>query len=362
MHTAIVIPCLNEAAYLKRTCASLGFGLGNGISAHTHLILVDNGSTDSTTEVMAEIQQQSPSGSVIVTSEAEPGYVPPRNRGVLEVLQLAARLGVTEDDFLILQADADTTYDVNYADAMRKAVPATRNFILEGTARNTPAFDAEHSAYHHLVKETDAQVEDFIFDSSADVIVDDKVSGYLLSDYLRWGGHRREYNSDGEEVYAETSRLFLRSSLLGGRKILVYDAIAYPSRRKLIENAALYFVTAGFPRETSWRQRWERSYTGAGSLHDFEARSCQGNLRGEKLLRQFHMIALFGILPLWVRALSGDHAYPIHPQRDLLEFMPFLEGIKKEVALQNTALVFERLFNLLSNQTCLLEHHILHRQ
>ena len=84
MRVFIVIPCLNEAAELEASCASLGFGLGAETRpAETTLILVDNGSTDKTPEIMKQIQHSSYEGAVLVAHEGERGFVPPRRDGNL---------------------------------------------------------------------------------------------------------------------------------------------------------------------------------------------------------------------------------------------------------------------------------------
>ncbi len=236
MHVVIVIPCLNEERGLAATCASLGFGVGRGVSgAECQLILVDNGSQDHTYAVMEQIQAASPSGSVVLAEEPQRGYVPPRRRGVLTAQQLAREAGRREDEILVLQADADTLYGSDYRAAMvAAALESAGNVLLEGTSGPPTEFVAEHPGFVRVCNAVDASVESLFVDTADDIIVSDSVAGYMLNDYFKWGGYLREYNARGDEIYVETSRLFIRAKSAGARRRQVAEATAVPSRREIL--------------------------------------------------------------------------------------------------------------------------------
>jgi glycosyltransferase involved in cell wall biosynthesis len=316
MKTAIVIPCLNEARLVGRTARSLGFGADIPADRDTHLILVDNGSTDETWATIAAIRDQAPPGAVHLAREDERGYVPPRHRGTQVASQIAERHGVSTDDLLILQGDADTVYQAGYVDGMRQAAQtAGTNHILEARVHQPRRFQSDHPGFQNLADRIDAEMAPHFVDDADDVIVDDKAAGFRLGDYLRWGGHRRDYMSTGTEVHAETTRLFIRARRVGGRKIGVNAAWAVPSRRKIQRNPVRHFATAGFPREDAWWREWNAHYTGARNLPAFD-----DSVRGDTLapaisMRRAHLLSLFSTIPRAVKLGLSDRN-PSHHDGD----------------------------------------------
>jgi len=254
IHAALIIPCLNEEETLADTCASLGFGLGkNSNPTGALLFLVDNGSTDSTLQIAERIKSDSEANTVFIGHEPERGFVPPRHRGNLMAEQFASSMKWKLEDVLILQADADTHYTPGYVASMRAAAESCGpNMMVEACVTYPPAFKAEYPEYMNICDEVDAEFERlFARDLSDDDLVDDKVSGYRLSDYFNWGGLRREYTAGGEEIHAETARLYMKARAKGARRVRADDAQAFHSARKVIEEPALHMATAGFPREVS---------------------------------------------------------------------------------------------------------------
>lgn len=305
MHVVIVIPCLNEQASLAATCRSLGFGAGAApLAAATRLVLVDNGSTDSTGVVMVDVASHSPPGTVVLAREEERGYVPPRHRGVLVAQAITVRIA-PEDDVLVLQADADTLYRTGYVDAMRRVARERPDCLVEGTTRPPQVFVDRHPGYERLAQRVDAEVAAWQVPPEHDIVIDDKVCGYRLANYFAWGGHVREFNATGDEVHAETTRLYLRAKVSGASRVLVEEAVAEPSRRKILEDPILHFATAGFPREASWRKAWDRSYAGPRGLAAFEDDVLRGALQEPIFQRKAHELILFGLLPLHVAQLTG---------------------------------------------------------
>ncbi len=304
MHTAIVVPCLNEEATLALACHSLGFGGQDIPPSDTVLILVDNGSTDRTVEVMEEIRCTSPS-NVILARESERGYVPPRHRGVLVASNHANNCGHPENEVLILQADADTIYDRNYVSEMRQTAKAKPKCIIEGVTRTRPTFLAAHPGFFHLATIADRATEKLIAGEDDDIIIDDKVAGYRLSDYLAWGGHRREYDRYGDEIHAETSRLYLRGKTRGAERIRAVHAGALPSRRKVESDPLLYFATSGFPREARWCHRWQVAQGKTTTLDMFDLPDAEERFEEAIFVRQAHNLVLFNLLPTCVAILRG---------------------------------------------------------
>ncbi len=305
MHVVIVVPCLNEEESLAATCRSLGFGAGAApLAAATWLVLVDNGSTDGTGAVMVDVASHSPPGTVVLAREEERGYVPPRHRGVLVAREIAVRTAL-EEDILVLQADADTLYRIGYVDAMRRAARERPDCLVEGTTRPPQAFVDRYAGYERLAEQVDAEVAAWQVPPEHDIVVDDKVCGYRLANYFAWGGHVREFNATGDEFHAETTRLFFRAKLSGASRVLVEEAVAEPSRRKILEDPILHFATAGFPREVSWRRAWDRAYAGPRGLAAFEDDVLRRSLQEPIFQRKAHELILFGLLPLYVAMLTG---------------------------------------------------------
>jgi hypothetical protein len=309
MHAFIVVPCFNEENSLAATCASLGFGKDQSPPEHVGLVLVDNGSTDRTRSVMEAVRDQSPLGLVTVTYEPERGFVPPRRRGIEVAGALADAAAIDRDAVLVVQADADTLYGPGHVVALMSAAKAAGpNALVEGTTAVPPEFAAVHSDYLALCAQVDAAVRDFCVPQADDVIVDDKVCAYRLADYLAWGEHQREYDPDSEEIHAETSRLYMRARTFGARKVPVDAAIAWPSRRKIYEHPALYFITDGFPHGGPWSARWRQVHP---EMTGFDALSAPGSARTEAIfLRQAHELILFGVLPTWIAGAVGPTSTP----------------------------------------------------
>ena len=308
IRVAIVMPCLNEEENLTKTCASLGFGIGKELSPPgAVLILVDNGSTDSTVSVAEQVRGHSRAESVIIGHETERGFVPPRHRGVLMANALARSINWSPDSVLLLQADADTIYADGYVASMRLAAARFGpDVMIEAHVGYPPDFKAQYPEYIRMCEEIDNEFVDlFPRDLTDDEVVDDKVSGYWLGDYLKWGGHRREYTQAGEEIHAETTRLYMRAKALGARRERVDNALGFHSPRRILEDPAMVLAAAGFPREASWKERWHQAYHGPSDLRAL----CSQPLHPEVLrvieTRELHLLALLSLLPLHVDRALG---------------------------------------------------------
>ncbi len=294
METFVVVPCLNEEQHLAATCSSLGLGCGSTFPAR--LVLVDNGSTDATPVVMAQIRDAARPGKVSIVHEPIRGYVPARHAGVNAVMELARQEGLLSEGILVLQADADTTYLPGYIDAMRAACSGRRGDLIEGSAVTGCQFSAQFREFDELCRRVDSAMERWLAADGAQVIVDDKVCGFLLSDYWEWGGHRREVDHLGREIHAETTRLFMHAKQAGSvRRIKVEVACAVPSRRKLWAQGPAYFASAGFPRDAEWVRSWVQD---SPTSHEFlTAPYTWTSVARAIRSRQRHQLALFALLP-----------------------------------------------------------------
>lgn len=345
--TSIVIPCLNEEEFLTSTCNSLGFGLGEkDTPPDIWLILVDNDSEDRTWELMAQIRERSALGSVLTIREPVRGYVPARHAGVIAARQLADRHLMRQEELLVLQSDADTRYSEGYVAAMRAAATNRSNFFLQGTSYIPPEFAKEYPQYMALSQRADAPIQHLWRDEADDVIVGDSVSGYLLSDYFRWGGHVREFSSLGTEILAESSRLFIKAKLSGGMLVSVPHSVAHHSKRKTIADPISQFVTAGFPREKEWYAAWRQSYCGPSTLEELKRDDIDEKVRDAIFLRQAHSLILFGLLPAYVAAFV-DEASASHRLSRFHQLFEFMDGLSKQETINNTAVLFERAFNII---------------
>jgi hypothetical protein len=328
---AFVMPCLNEELIIERSAGSLGFGSAEEMAGDdVFLVLVDNGSTDGTLAAMEGIARKSRPGSVRIVQEPERGFVPPRRRGALLVEQIARTAGATAEAFLILQADADTIYMPGYASWMVRFLGDRTGVLLEGAVKRDAGFDAAYPAYRSLELEIDESLGMPPVSDEDEAIVDDKVCGYRLSDYLDWGGHFREFDRTGGEIHAETTRLLLRARLgHGATKLRVNPAQAIPSRRRIFEDPALHFATSGFPREESWLRGWRDRHPRKWSIDQFAGQSQGSDLVDACFYRRAHDIALFWLLPWFVKRAGGGQAF-VPPDPGLSELLSLVPEMTAE--------------------------------
>lgn len=333
METFVVIPCLNEARNIERTARSLGFGRDLSPPAATTIVLVDNGSSDGTIGVLASIKATCPPLSVIIGEEAERGYVPPRHHGIELARAFAIAQAIELNEVLILQADADTVYEPGYIRSMQLAAALEGSGVLLEGHTSTPArFQQDHPRFQELATLIDTELGDQAVPDEYDVVIDDKVSGYRLADYDAWGGHRREYDEDGHEVHAETTRLYIRALRHGGHRVRVQDAFARPSRRKIQRNPLRHFATAGFPRNDSWWRAWHRMHPGTSALSAFDNPTRSDELHSAMDARRAHVFALFCTVPrivwTWLGRDLGGYPQPLAgtPAVNVEQAIRFLEA------------------------------------
>lgn len=302
VHVAIVLPFLNEQETLADTCRSLGFGTGaNSTPRDATLFLIDNGSTDDSVDIAKTVKGNSLDGRVVIGYEPERGYVPPRHRGNMLARAFAHSTDRGEHDVLILQADADTQYGDGYIEGMRSGMPAERaNVLVEACTAYPPEFKAAYPAYIQLCDKVDEALAALFAPPAADVIVDDKVSGYRLGSYFGWEGHQREYAASGDEIHAETSRLYMKAMTKGAERIRADSVVAYPSLRKVFQEPALHFASAGFPREARWNEKWRETYSGPMTIDDFCRNISHPEVQRAIQVREQHLIAIFSVLPIHV--------------------------------------------------------------
>jgi glycosyltransferase involved in cell wall biosynthesis len=311
MLTYVVMPCLDEADLIESAIASLGFGYGSA-PPDAHFVAVDNGSSDGTLDILARLQHRDRS-RIHIFEESERGFVPPRRRGVAAARELAGAAGVDPAAVLVLQADADTIYKAGYVAAMRAVAQA--GVMLEGATRRPPGFEAAHSSYVAAERLVDAGVEPLQAADEDDVVVDDKVCGFLLADYLLWGGLFDEFAASGDRIHAETTRMFIRAKLRhAARKVRVNPAGAASSRRRVADDPWLHYATVGFPREASWlRNHGRREQTTGSDIDAFAERVLRGGEPEAVRLRRAHQLTLFRYLPALIDDLgphSGDPGTP----------------------------------------------------
>jgi hypothetical protein len=299
------MPCLNEVDLIADAIASLGFSEEAVPSPDTHLIVVDNGSTDGTLHLLEGVQSKS-KAPVHVISEPIRGFVPPRRRGVTEAQIMAHALGIAENDVLILQVDADTIYRQGYVKIMRGAASNTAGVILEGSTKPPPDFALAHPTYLLAQRLVDDQTDPLNAEDEEEIVLDDKVCGYRLSDYLSWGGLFEEHTVAGDAMHAETTRMFIRARLRhGARKLRVNPAGAMPSRRKIFENPWLQYATVGFPREASWIRAPRAQSPSEYDVDSFSSAILDGQEPTAEYLRRAHQLALFRYLPALIAEIDG---------------------------------------------------------
>lgn len=316
---AVVVPCLNEESRIEATCASLGFGPGETPPDDSHLVLVDNGSIDTTMRVLAQVRDHV-GRCVHVARETTRGHVPARVRGIEVATNIAAAEGTDPARVVIVQCDADAHYSRNYVTLLASAVLADPHATLAtAIAGRDPDFESAFPALSAAVGAIDQRFFENVGRHEPDTVVDDKTCAYSLAAYHRWGGHRRERRRDGSELLAETTRLFMAAQGFGARRVEVAEAVATHSQRRALDDAAVYVAAAGFP----YSRRPPIATSVDADRLEHRLGAGHASIPNEIAeLRIAHLAGLFAVLPAHVRH-AVDGTPPESAQvRELLEMMP----------------------------------------
>lgn len=270
--------------------------------------------------------------------------------------ELSAARGMKSQDVLILQADADTVYRRGYVSAMEAAADAAGDaLILEGATRRPTDFSSDHPDYLQAERTVDAGLEELEAADEDDVILDDKVCAYRLSDYLRWGGLREEVDTAGDQIHAETTRLFIHARLSkGARKLRVNTAGAAPSPRKVLADPRYHFATMGFPRERSWRIRTKSAWS-AIDIDDFSRSVLQGGESEAVFLRRAHSVALFRFLPAAIIGLEERDKCGLLDERDVQAALALIPGRTAEEVASKPAVLLMDILRLIDTHPMIFE-------
>ena len=256
-------------------------------------------------------------------------------------------------DVLILQADADTIYGDCYIEAMgNRARQMGPGVMIDACSEYQSEFAEKYNEYISLCNDVDGEFESLLSDQSQDVIVDDKVCAYWASDYELWGGHKREYTSLGEEIHSETARLYIRAKTYGAIRYLCEEAVAKHSDRRILEDPAYNFATAGFPRERTFKQKWGRLYDGPNDIMEFCKKPNRSKITLALGCRRAHLQGLFQMLTKHV-LLAIESADPLEsrepdsildlPNRDAQTARHSPGLLMEDVLAKVDGLVFKRL-------------------
>lgn len=320
--SAIVMPCLNEEHYLRSACESLGFGGGDLPPSACYLILVDNGSTDTTLDQCQQLQDDV-GASIVIVQEPVRGHVPARHRGNLVAAQLAAADGVADTEAVIIQTDADTCYSSRYVDRVRNVFsdsPSTGIFV-QATTQFPADLCTRYPTLFTAIDAIDVSVEQRFGPQEYDVVVDDKACAYTLYDYFRWGAHRREYFDDGCEILAETTRLMIAARTHGVQRLHIDTASAIHSQRRLLTDTEEQLSTAGFPYSTKKKFTDTKPIT-LDELERLIAADDYEIFDAIRVVRTAHLVALMILLPAHLeRTLTGTLPTDYHI-RHILELIP----------------------------------------
>ena len=300
METFVVIPCLNEAASILTTVRSLDFGPNSGLSATVHLVLVDNGSDDDTPQMISQIKNENRENRVLVGHEIQRGFVPARRSGVDVVKDFAIKNGICDTNCLILQADADADYSPGYIEKFSNlATTLGEGHLFE--AESIPhacMSDHETELIRRLMKFDAEFIPEEQF--GADCIVDDKMVGYLLSDWERVGGLQRDWVSGKEFIFCGTSRMWIQMLSHGFNRILVDGATCAHSMRKISEGADIFAATGGWPRGQIWKAKWRSRHPIAVSPNQLLSPQWESIYEVVLENRKQHLDAMFNFLPALV--------------------------------------------------------------
>lgn len=223
----------------------------SGGIAPLRLVIVDNGSTDKSSDVVSEFARNHPDLPVVLLAESVLSVVQARIRGAGFCLG-----GIGADDYSLLAcADADTRYDIGWIGDLRSRLGAGGTDAV-GYRGSFPAWfwrmapDVTSRYYDEIgtvffpmetIEEFDFDVHNGLF--TEDLFRDlprlptDHAFAITKAAYRATGGYTREYAADGHELLQESWSVVFRLIQAGGRFGYVSGFPCAPSPRRLVHES-----------------------------------------------------------------------------------------------------------------------------
>ncbi len=237
---SIIVPAYNE----RKTIGNLLSSFENQIVQNFQVICVDNGSSDSTVEIIKEYSKKS-SYPLYLTQEARPGPGNARYKGCEFAIKHLIKCTSIEDHILAT-TDADCIALPNWTQVLEETFDNGCG-IAGGAHTATPIIEQEILAHLGIANyfQTIALINEFLALSNIGKI---KLSGpnsaIRLSAYIKAGKFTQPLNSDGSIGVKELTDLGIRVLKSGQSAAFIPCPIISSQRRhlkELIKNCDMYY-------------------------------------------------------------------------------------------------------------------------
>ncbi|GEM_PF-5516184 len=225
----VVIPVYNEESFLSATIASLG-----AVTDPIEIVIVDNGSTDRTKEVVDESAKKI-KWPITILDCPQKGPVNARKRGMDEIIAQYVRANpdVSRHHYIGM-IDADTTVPTNWVEAIVETFRATEAAALGGV-HDSPRWIDEQIEAGTGIKSFFSELSHVAFYLTKRGYVQLQTKGanaaIEVAAYAEIGGSKQPKNAAGEFVKG-SDRLFGQALRARGHKVVFLPVMTVSSPRR----------------------------------------------------------------------------------------------------------------------------------
>ena len=252
VHISVIVPAYNEESYIRNLLVCLNL---QDLGQKFELVIVNNGSSDKTTEIIKSFASKSLT-EVFVVNEEKRGAGSARKAGVDEIVRRVVERdqGKIERHYIAL-TDADTQPNTNWLSAMYKHISSSpQSLLVSGNHHSSPEVDerVEKEVGIKNYFSSFARLSDLLDKTVGQTRMRGPNSGLEIKCYVIAGGFRQPLDGNGNTVPRECFDLVERIAK-AGTPIEHFDhSVITSQRRKLYDlnnNVSSYDV----PEENTGR-------------------------------------------------------------------------------------------------------------